>query len=80
MDIQGRKLNFVQEFLRVADEELVIKLENLLQVERRRKLKMEPIPMTMEELKKKIEESESDFSNGRLTDAKDLLKQIDSWK
>ncbi len=41
MNIQARKINFVQEFLRVADDELVTKLELLLRIERRKKLETE---------------------------------------
>ena len=80
MDIQVRKLNFVQESLRVADEELVSKLENILQIERRKQLEKDPVPMTIAEFKRKVEESENDFLYGRENDAKILLKQIDSWK
>ncbi len=50
MDIQTRKVHFVQEFLRIADEELVIKLEKLLNVERKKRLAMELGSLTLEEL------------------------------
>jgi hypothetical protein len=80
MDIQARKLNFVREFLRITDEELVARLESLLQTERRRSLEKEPVPMTIDDLEKIVSESESDFMSGRETDAKELLKLIDTWK
>ncbi len=80
MDIQARKINFVQEFLRVADDELVTKLERLLRVERKKKLDNELHPTTLKEFNEIIDKSEYDFKNGRVTEARDLLNQIDTWK
>ncbi len=80
MDIQARKLHFIQEFLRVADDELVTKLEKLLRIERKKKLEKDLHPMSMENFNDIIDESEDDFTNGRVTEAKNLLNQIDSWK
>jgi len=80
MDIQARKLNFVQEFMRITDEELVARLENLLQSERKRSVEKELVPMTIDDFEKIIEKSESDYLNGRETDAKELLKLIDTWQ
>ena len=80
MDIQARKLHFVQEFLRVADEELVGKLEKLLRTERKKKLDQDLLPITLKEFNEIIDKSEDDFTNGRETEARNLLDQIDSWK
>ena len=73
MDIQARKIHFVQEFLRVADDELLTKLEKLLQIERKRKLENDLQPMTLSELNEIIDQSEDDFANGRVTEAQNLL-------
>ena len=80
MDIQARKIHFVQEFLRVADDELVTKLERLLRIERKKKLEEELSPMTMKEFNEIIDKSEDDFKNERVTEARNLLNQIDTWK
>jgi len=80
MDLQARKINFVQEFLRVADEELVTKLERVLRIERKKKLEEELSPMTMKEFNEIIDQSEDDFKNERVTEARNLLDQIDKWK
>lgn len=80
MDIQARKLHFVQEFLRVADEELVGKLEKLLRTERKKKLDQDLLPIMLKEFNEIIDKSEDDFTNGRETEAQNLLDQIDSWK
>ena len=80
MDIQARKIHFVQEFLRVADDELVTKLERLLRIERKKKLEEGLSPMTMNELNEIIDKSEDDFKTERVTEARNLLNQIDTWK
>ena len=80
MDIQARKIHFVQEFLRVADDELVTKLEKLLRIERKKKLENELRPMTLKEFNEVIDKSEDDFLNGRVIEARNLLNQIDTWK
>jgi hypothetical protein len=80
MDIQARKIHFVQEFLRVADDELVTKLEELLHIERRKKLEKDLHPMSLREFNEIIDKSEDDFANGRVTEARNLLKQINTWK
>ena len=79
MDIQARKLNFIQEFLRIADDELVTKLEKLLSNERKKKLEDELQPLTMTEFNEIIDQSEEDFANARVAEAEDLYKQIDKW-
>ena len=72
MDIQARKLHFVQEFLRVADDDLVTKLEKLLQYERKMKLKEDLNSLTLNEFNEIVEKSEDDFKNGRVTEAGNL--------
>ena len=80
MDIGTRKLSFVLEFLRISDEELIVKLEQLLRSERNKRISKELSPLTMDEFNKMIDESEEDFINGRVTEARDLLKRVESWK
>lgn len=80
MDIQARKLHLIQEFLRVADEELITKLEKLLRIERKKRLDKELAPMTLKEFNEIVDNSEDDFKNGKVIEAHNLLNQIDSWK
>jgi len=80
MDIQARKLHLIQEVLRVADDELITKLEKLLRVERKKRLDKELDPMTLKEFNEIVDNSEDDFKNGKVTEAHNLLNQIDSWK
>ena len=80
MDTVDRKLRFVQEFLRVADEDIITKLEQLLRFERKKKASEELAPMSMDEFNKRIDQSEDDFKNGKFIEAKDLLKSVETWK
>jgi len=80
MDIQARKILFVQEFLRIGDDEIVTKLESLLRIERKKKFEAELKPMTLKEFNEIIDKSEDDIKYGRITEAKKLLNQIDTWK
>ncbi|KGO93076.1 hypothetical protein [Flavobacterium subsaxonicum] len=78
MDIQSRKIEFVQEFLKLQSEEVISRLEKLLKKEtaKTRDLK----PFTMEELNARLDKSEEDFRNGRYISSEDLLKEIKGWK
>ncbi|HAH24050.1 MAG TPA: hypothetical protein DCL77_09890 [Prolixibacteraceae bacterium] len=80
MNTVDRKLRFVQEFLRITDEEIIGKLEQLLSSERKKKNSKEFVPMTMEEFNKRIDQSEDDIKNGRFIETDELLKIIDTWE
>jgi len=80
MNTIDRKLRFVQEFLRLTDEEIIGKLEQLLGSERRKKINIEVNPLTMDEFNERIDQSEDDFKNGRFTETHDILKSIETWK
>ena len=76
MDLEARKISFVQEFLRLQNEEIVSGLEKLL-----RRRKMELIeqnfkPMTMEQYNAEIDQALEDSKNGRMIKASDLKAKI----
>ncbi|MBK0401661.1 hypothetical protein I5M27_01610 [Adhaeribacter sp. BT258] len=79
MDIQARKIHFVQEFLRLNNEKIVAKFEQILQSEKQKLYAAEVNPMSMEEFNKMIDSAEDDAANGRFRSAEDLEKDIDSW-
>lgn len=79
MDLEARKIQFVQEFLRLQNEEIVSGLEKLL-----RKRKVELIernlePMTMEQYNAEMDQAESDSENGRMIEVNDLKAKIQKW-
>ncbi|MFB9076499.1 hypothetical protein ACFFLS_24810 [Flavobacterium procerum] len=75
MDLQTRKIEFVQEFLKIQSEELISQLENLLKnkdiVDDNDFFK----PMSIEEFNNRIDQSESDFKNGRSKTTSQLLEK-----
>jgi hypothetical protein len=79
MDLQTRKIAFVQEFLSIQSEEIVSRLEKSLKNEKIEIKDKSFKPMTTEELNRRIDQSEQDSINGRLTESKDLLKKIKKW-
>jgi hypothetical protein len=79
MDLQARKIAFVQEFLSIESEEMISRLEKLL---RNEKLEIKDNtfkPMTIDELNRRIDQSEQDSINGRLTEMDDFLAEIEKW-
>ncbi len=80
MDLQTKKINFIQEFLRVNSEELINKLENLLHSEKQRIYEQDLKPMSIESFNAAIDQSEEDVENGRVVNARELRKDIEEWK
>jgi hypothetical protein len=79
MDIQTRKIEFVQDFLKVQSEELISRLETLLRKEDFSSNPNEFEPMTIEEFNNRIDKSMEDSENGRLISASDLKAKIKEW-
>lgn len=75
MDIQTRKIEFVQEFLKLQSEKKITQLENILRMKEDTQFQ----PMSMEEFNKRIDKSLSDSENDRVTKADDLLEEVKKW-
>lgn len=80
MDIQTKKINFIQEFLRIKNIELVERFEKLLQKEKKQLYERQTQPMTLKKFNKIIDDAEDDAKKKRVTEAKELRKDIDSWR
>ncbi len=80
MDLQTKKINFIQEFLRVNSEEVINKLDNLLHTEKRKMYEQDLKPMSIESFNEAIDRSEDDVKNGRVINARQLRKDIEEWK
>lgn len=70
MDIQSRKIKFVQEFLKIQSEELIAKLKKK---EKTNTYQQNFEPMTVQEFNERVDKSETDFTNGKFKSSKDLL-------
>ncbi|MBA0883933.1 hypothetical protein [Flavobacterium undicola] len=77
MDLQTRKILFVQEFLKLESEKAIFLLEKLL--EKETKNDSEFSPMSLQEYQKRIDQSIDDSLNGRLTESNQLLSEIEKW-
>ncbi|HET8737367.1 MAG TPA: hypothetical protein VFM69_12285 [Pricia sp.] len=78
MDLQSRKIEFVQEFLKLQSEEAISRLEKLLKKEKKwdgNGLE----PMTVKEFNERIDKSMEDSRKGRLTEVNQLLEEIEKW-
>jgi hypothetical protein len=71
MDLQTRKIEFIQEFLKLQSEEVISQFENLL---KKKSIKDESIkPMSIKELNARIDKSEADFKSGNFKTSSQLL-------
>lgn len=79
MDLQTRKLTFIQEFLRIQNEEIISGLEKMLK-KRKAELYEENLkPMSMEQFNSDIDQSLEDSANDRVVSARDLKEEIKKW-
>ena len=79
MDMQTRKIEFIQEFLKVQNEDVIHRLEKILQKESETSEKENFEPMTIDELNERIDKSMEDSQNGRLIKATDLKAKMEKW-
>ncbi|MHA6246709.1 hypothetical protein ACXYMU_02145 [Pontibacter sp. CAU 1760] len=79
MDIQERKIHFVQEFLRLNNEEIISKFEQILDSEKKKLYSESISPMSLTDFNRIIENSEDDAANGRVKGIQELDKDIDTW-
>jgi len=79
MNIEARKIEFIQEFLKLQSEEAISKLEKILQKEKKASDNEGIDAMSAKELNGRIDASVEDSKNGRLTNANDLLAEIEEW-
>ncbi|MFA5619332.1 MAG: hypothetical protein WDA08_03405 [Weeksellaceae bacterium] len=75
MDIQTRKIKFVQAFLKLQNEEIISQFEKLLKNAKKSNTEKEFKPFTIEELNERISKSEDDFENGRYKTTSELLSK-----
>jgi hypothetical protein len=79
MDLQTRKITFVQEFLRLQNEEIIGTLETILRKKKLDLYELNQKPMSLEKFNAEIDQALEDSNNGRLTKATDLKEKIKKW-
>lgn len=78
MDIQTRKIEFIQRFLNIQNEQLISNFEALMESSIRAERRLNP--MAVDELEIRVEQSLEDSRSGRLTKQDKLLAEIEEWK
>jgi len=79
MDLETRKITFVQEFLRLQNEEIISGLEKLLRKKKMDLFEKKLTPMSVEQFNKEIDQAMDDSENGRVISAKELKKKMRKW-
>lgn len=79
MDIEARKIEFIQEFLKLQNEEAITRLEKVLKKEKKLSINSGIQPMSKKEFNKRIDKSMKDSKEGKLTEVNDLLAEIEKW-
>jgi hypothetical protein len=80
MDIQTRKINFVQEFLRLRNMKLIEKLEKILLEDKAKDYEANLKPMSIDNFNKMINKSLDDAKQGNVVDARELKESVKKWK
>ena len=79
MNLETRKLSFIQEILRIQSEKTISRLETILRKEKT-VIEFENVqPMTMKKFNQRIDKSLEDSKKGKLTEVNDLISEIDKW-
>jgi len=78
MDIQTKKIHFIEEFLRIQNEGLINLLDAVLKNEKNKLYKDSLKPMTMDELNDRIAEAEKDIREGRVYTTDELRNNFKS--
>ncbi len=77
MNLEARKIEFIQDFLKIKNEEVISRLEKIMIEEKNVSNDQLFKPMTQEELDKRIDQSESDFLNKRFKNSTELLSKYE---
>jgi len=80
MDIQTRKINFVQEFLRIRNIKLIEKLEKILLEDKAKDYEANLKPLSIDNFNKMIDKSIEDATQGNVVDARELKESVKRWK
>jgi len=80
MDLETRKISFIQEFLRIQNEEIVSELEDLLRRKKVELIDKNLKTMRLNDFNKEIDISLDDSKKGKLISAQDLKAKVKTWK
>jgi len=79
--VDSRKLHLIEELLKVDNEDILKKLESIIQEERMKVLEKElSQPMSLKSFNAMIDKSENDLASGKATSVNELKRKIQKWK
>lgn len=76
MDLQTRKLHFIESILSVGSEEIIEKLEALLEKEQRKEKNQR---VSIDQYNQEVEEANSRIESGEFTSQDYVKKESESW-
>ena len=76
MDIQARKLSFIQEFLRLQNESVIEKLEKVLLKEKKQLFEENLKHMSLEEFNADIDRAVIEASQGNVISSRELKRNL----
>lgn len=79
MNLEARKISFVQEFLRIQNEEIIGSLEKFLKNRKAELIDNTFKPMSIEQYNNEIDQAMNDSENGRMIRATELKAKIQKW-
>lgn len=79
MNLQTRKIAFVQEFLRLQNESVIGELEKILRNKKVEEIEKSMFPLSIEQFNKEIDQSLKDSKNDNVISAQNLKKKIQKW-
>jgi hypothetical protein len=79
MSIESRKISFVQEFLKLQNEEIIEYFEKVMKSSKLANFPNELEPMSFETFNLEIEQSLEDSENGKLITAEALRDKVLQW-
>ncbi len=79
--VEIRKLNLIEEFLNLNNEDIIKKIEDLLKEECLKFLEQElKRPYSSEDFNAMIDNAEKDAAEGKVMSSAQLKQQINTWK
>lgn len=79
MDLQTRKLSFIQEFLRIQNEDVISEPKNKLKARKAELYRANLKQMPMGQLNQDIDRSLEDSATDNVVSTKDLKEEIKKW-
>ena len=79
MNLEARKISFVQEFLRLQNEDIISGFEALLRQRKVELIEQNLKPMSMDQYNAEIDQAMDDSKNGRMIKLEDLKAKVQKW-